>query len=66
MDYEIYVSREKRNLGHNNSAALIKKAAAMALRAEGVEKALISVMLTDDEGIRTVNREFRGVDRATS
>ena len=65
MDYEIYVSREKRNLGHNNSAALIKKAAAMALRAEGVEKALISVMLTDDEGIRTVNREFRGVDRAT-
>ena len=65
MDYEICVSREKRNLGHNNSAALIKKAAAMALRAEGVEKALISVMLTDDEGIRRVNREFRGVDRAT-
>ena len=65
MDYEIYVSREKRNLGHNNSAALIKKAAAMALRAEGVEQAIISVMLTDDEGIRTVNREFRGVDRAT-
>ena len=65
MDYEIYVSREKRNLGHNNSAALIKKAAAMALRAEGVEQAIISVMLTDDEGIRSVNREFRGVDAAT-
>ncbi len=65
MDYEIYVSREKRNLGHNNSAALIKKAAAMALRAEGVGQAIISVMLTDDEGIRSVNREFRGVDRAT-
>ncbi|MGX8692933.1 MAG: rRNA maturation RNase YbeY [Clostridia bacterium] len=65
MDYEICVSREKKNLGHNNSAALIRKAAAMALRAEGVEKAIISVMLTDDEGIRRVNREFRGVDRAT-
>ena len=65
MDYEIYVSRELKNLGHNNSAALIKKAAAMALRAEGVEQAIISVMLTDDEGIRSVNREFRGVDRAT-
>ena len=65
MDYEIYVSREKRNLGHPNSAALIKKAAAMALRAEGVEKAIISVMLTDDEGIQRLNREFRGVDRAT-
>ena len=65
MDYEIYISREKRNLGHNNSAALIKKAAAMALRAEGVEQAIVSVMLTDDEGIRAVNSEFRGVDRAT-
>ena len=65
MDYEICVSRELPRLGHNNSAALIKKAAAMALRAEGVEKAIISVMLTDDEGIRRVNREFRGVDRAT-
>ena len=65
MDYEICVSREIPNLGHNNSAALIKKAAAMALRAEGVEKAVISVLLTDDEGIRRVNREFRGVDRAT-
>ena len=65
MDYEICVSRELPRLGHNNSAALIKKAAAMALRAEGVEKAIISVMLTDDEGIRAVNREFRGVDRAT-
>ena len=65
MDYEICVSREIPNLGHNNSASRIKKAAAMALRAEGVEKAVISVMLTDDEGIRRVNREFRGVDRAT-
>ena len=65
MDYEIYVSREKRNLGHNNSAALIKKAAAMALRTEGVEQAIISVMLTDDEGIRQVNRDVRSIDRAT-
>ena len=64
-NYEIYVSREKKNLGHNNSAAHIKQAAAAALRAEGVEKAIISVMLTDEEGIRAVNREFRGVDSAT-
>ena len=65
MAYEIYISREKRGLGHANAAACIKKAAAMALRAEGVDKALVSVMLTDDEGIRCVNREFRGVDSAT-
>lgn len=65
MAYEVYVSRERKYLGHNNSAALIKKAAAAALRAEGVESAVISVMLTDEEGIRRVNRDFRGVDSAT-
>ncbi len=66
MEHEIYVSREVKNLGHNNSAALIKKAAKMALEAEGVkESCIISVMLTDDEGIRRVNRKFREVDRAT-
>ena len=66
MKHEVYVSREVKNLGHNNSAALIKKAVERALEAEGVtEPCLVSVMLTDDEGIRRVNREFRGIDRAT-
>ena len=38
----------------------------MALDAEGIgQPCLISVMLTDEEGIRAVNREFRGIDRAT-
>ena len=67
MKHEIYVSREKRNLGHNNAAALIKKAIAMALEAEGVSvPCLVSVMLTDDEGIRQVNKEFRYIDRPTA
>lgn len=66
MQHEVYVSREVKNLGHINSASLIKKAVSMALDAEGVTvPCLISVMLTDDEGIRSVNREFRGVDSAT-
>ncbi len=66
MEHEIYVSREKTGLGHHNAAALIKKAVHMALDAEGVDvPCQISVMLTNDEGIRAVNSEFRGVDRAT-
>ena len=66
MEHEIYVSREKRGLGHPESIRLIRKAAAMALEAEGIGRpCLISVMLTDDEGIRAVNSAFRGVDRAT-
>ena len=66
MEHEIYVSREKRGLGHPESIRLIRRAAAMALEAEGIGRpCLISVMLTDDEGIRAVNSAFRGVDRAT-
>ena len=66
MKHEIYVSRDVKNLGHPNSAALIKKAARLALEAEGVSaQCVISAMLTDDEGIRRVNAEFRGVDSAT-
>ena len=66
IKHEIYVSREKSGMGHNNAAALIKKAAAMALDAEGVDgPCLISVMLTDNEGIRETNRDFRGIDAAT-
>ena len=66
MQHEIYISREIKGLGHNNSAACIKKAVNMALDAEGVDvPCIVSVMLTDDEGIHAVNREFRGVDSAT-
>lgn len=66
MEHEVYVSRERKALGHNNSAALIKKAVRLALDAEGVDVPCeISVMLTDDGGIRSVNSEFRGIDRAT-
>ena len=66
MEHEIYVSREKPGLGHNNAARLVKKAITAALEAEGVNiSCIISVMLTDDEGIHQVNRDFRGVDRPT-
>lgn len=66
MEHEVYISREYKALGHKNSAALIKKAIRLALDAEGVDvPCQISVMLTNDEGIRSVNSEFRGIDRAT-
>ena len=48
MKHEVYVSREKRNLGHKNAAALIKKAVGMALDAEAIQvPCLVSVMLTE-------------------
>lgn len=66
IKHEVYISREKSGLGSNNAASLIKRSVQRALDAEGVDKpCIISVMLTDDEGIHQINREFRGVDRAT-
>lgn len=66
MKHEIYFTREKTGLGYRTAASVIRKAAQKALDAEKVDKpCIISVMLTDDEGIRSINAEFRGIDRAT-
>ena len=66
MEHEISVSREVTGLGHRSAAVLIRKAVRKALEAEGIDvPCQVSVMLTDDEGIRRVNREFRDIDSAT-
>ena len=66
MNHKIYVTRARRGLGHPESAALIEKAAAAALKAEGMDEPCeISVTLTDDAGIHAINRDTRGVDRPT-
>lgn len=66
MEHLIEISRERTGLGHNEAAGLIRKAVRRALGAEGVDRpCLVSVLLTDDEGIRAVNRGFRGIDRET-
>ena len=52
MGHEIYISREKSGLGHANAAGFIKKSINKALSAEGIDTpCIVSVMLTDDEGI---------------
>lgn len=64
--HSIEIYREKRGLGFPEAAKLIRRAAKAALRAQGVaEDCLISVMLTDDAGIRAINRTQRGIDSAT-
>ena len=66
MKHIISVTREKRSLGHPETAVLVKKAAVTALRCEEVDEPCeISVTLTDDAGIHIINRENRQVDRPT-
>ena len=44
----------------------LRRAAQAALRAEGAPAAAeVSVLVTDDEEIRRLNRDYRGVDAAT-
>ena len=66
MSHKIYLSREKRGMGQPDAKKLIEKAVNAALAAENISVPCeISVLLTDDEGIRALNREFREVDSAT-
>ena len=54
----VSVSREK--------IAFLRRAVRTALDAEGVDfPCEVDVMLTDDEGIRVLNREMRNIDRPT-
>ena len=66
MKVKLSLSREKRSLGHENARGLILRAVKAALKAEGVdEPCAVSALLTDNEGIREINREYRGIDSAT-
>ena len=63
---KLSLSREKSGLGHSDARALILRAVRCALRCEGVrDGCCVSALLTDDEGIRAINREFRGIDAPT-
>ena len=66
MKHKIYLSREKRGLGQPSAKSWIEKAISAALNAEGIDEPCeVSVLLTDDEGIRKLNLEFRNIDSAT-
>lgn len=64
--HKISISREKRSLGFPEAGKLIARAVKTALREQGVDcDCAVSVLLTDDAGIREINRDQRGVDSAT-
>ena len=66
MSHKIYFTRDRRGLGLPSAKHLIKRAILAALKGENISVPCEgSVLLTDDEGIHGLNRDFRQVDRAT-
>ena len=64
--HDIQIYREKRGLGWPEAAKLIRRAAKTALKAQGIrDDCAVSVLLTDDAGIRAVNLAQRGIDAPT-
>ena len=66
MSHKITVSADKGGWKLFPVMRLLCRTVKMALAAEGVDLSCeINIMLTDDEGIRAVNRTMREIDRAT-
>lgn len=66
MRYLISISEERDNVAPRGFVRTIKRAMKAALKAEGVKVPCeINVLITDNEGIHRINREFRNVDRPT-
>lgn len=66
MKSKVYLARDRQGLGLMSARALIRRAVLAALRAEKISSPCeVSVLLTDDEGIHRLNRDFRQVDKAT-
>ena len=64
MNHELIIDSQVE--GAEPYAALLEKVIPAALAAEGVGFPWeVDVLFTDDEGIRTINREQRGVDAPT-
>ena len=66
LEHKIHVQNDE-TLKHDSSYdTLISKAVVETLRSEAVDTlCIVSVLITDDEGIREYNREYRKIDKAT-
>lgn len=66
MKHKISVTGERRGINSPALAAMLRRTVKTALSAEGVDLPCeINILLTDDAGIREVNREMREIDSAT-
>ena len=66
MNHKINLVFEQLSLQKFTISSIIRKCVQETLRAEGVgARCEINVLVTDDKGIQTINRESRQIDRPT-
>ena len=66
MNHKINLVFEQLSLQKFTISSIIRKCIQETLRAEGIStKCEINVLVTDDKGIQTINRESRQIDRPT-
>lgn len=66
MKHQIIVHGDKPHINTASITAHIKRCIQGALTAEGIEVPCeINVLLTDNAGIREINRDYRNIDRET-
>ena len=66
MKHTIAITCEHRGLGTVALRQHIKRCITAALDVEGIDVPCeINVLITDDEGIRAINKAYRAIDRAT-
>ncbi|SHH92580.1 probable rRNA maturation factor [Sporobacter termitidis DSM 10068] len=64
--HKLYIRRARPGLGKALDVRLLRYCVRKALGAEGVDRPCeVSVLITDDAGIREINREFRDKDAPT-
>jgi len=66
IKHKVYVKRQRQGLGERGITSLCRRAIKATLQEEGVETPVeISVLVSDDRGIREINKEHRDKDMAT-
>ena len=66
VKHKVYVKRQRQGLGERSITSLCRRAIKATLQEENITTPVeISVLVSDDKGIREINREHRNIDAVT-
>lgn len=66
VKHKVYVKRQRQGLGERNMTSLCRRAVKATLYYEDIETPCeVSILATDDKGIKEINKKHRSVDMPT-